>query len=121
MTVDGAGQCANGHPRSALRDVREGEPAAPVARPAATTRPNAGAVPTSTPGSSNELASQVIGKAIIIVPAVLVGVVMVGLSEPQFEGLGWPPAVSWFVAFVSVAITLGVAALLGWVRGKRQR
>jgi hypothetical protein len=105
-----------------LRDVREG-----VAAPAPTKVGHAGAgagarksvaAPRPADPPDHELAGQILGKAVVIIPAIIFAVVAVGITEPQFEGMGWPIGLSWMASFASVVITLGVAAAWGYARSK---
>jgi len=117
VDLDAAGECPQGHLRSMLRDVREG-----VAAPAPVAPATAGQVsrPGGPPNQRGDLAGQVLGKAIIIVPALIIGVIAVGITEPQYEFAGMTPALSWVASFFTVAITLGVAAAWGVMRGRNR-
>jgi hypothetical protein len=110
------GTCIYGHPRSALRDVREGE--APSAA-GASNAPSVAEVGTPNPTRSEETVSAVMGKAIVIVPSVLVIVIGVwtgyaaGIAFGQSKG----EAFMWSVA--SMLLTAGIVAVLVWDRRRK--
>lgn len=103
--------CANGHPRSAVRDVRDAMPSvAPINTVAASPR-----------GDATHPASVIIGKLVVIVPVALVLVVGTALTQAQFEGSGLSTLMSWLVSFASVVATLAAAAAIGVARNRRKR
>ena len=70
VELSGAGECPNGHPRSALRDVREDR-----VLPAETRMRSGAAGPVSGAESYtdyNSVLAQVLGKSIVIIPVALI-------------------------------------------------
>jgi hypothetical protein len=109
------GECREGHPRSALRDVREGTldaaPVVGVAAPVCTAEE-------ATFREYDSLLAKVVGKAIIIIPVTLVlafglwtGMVQLpGFHMSIWARLGW--------SVFSLVMTVGGAFLL---YGRRRR
>jgi len=117
------GGCANGHARSALRDVREG---AIAAAPAAITGP-AGVTPApERPGAgtgqpnlapSQELAARSIGIAIVAIPAAIVVAAAYWSSYAASMAVGMTKSTSMWSSIGSVVLTAGMIAL--WVAKRR--
>ena len=122
------GSCANGHPRSALRDVREG---ALAAVPAADVRPissgRTGLV-AGAPGPNvvspnlppaHELASKIIGGMIVGVPTALVVVFALWSGYAGSLAMGTTRATAWLSSIGSLLLTGAMVAL--WVAKRRMR
>ena len=112
------GLCVMGHPRSALRDVREGEPEPATAR-AQTPGPSAGGASTPNPTRAESTASGVIGKLVVIVPAVLV--IFVGLYTGYAAGvqMGQSKSEAWLSSIAGMLLTGLIVALLVWDRRRK--
>lgn len=113
VDLTGAGDCPAGHAAEAIVRTRDGA-----------AKREAGPVPrTAVPqlGESTDRLATVLGRALIIVPAALVLLVAILVTEPQYEGAGMSPALAWIAAAASTVLTLGLAALWGWLRFKRRR
>jgi hypothetical protein len=100
------GECREGHPRSALRDVREGTlQSAPVVRTAvAAPAPSAELAAIA---SYDNIFAKLAGKAIIIVPvALIVGWgIWSGMAEFDGSGMSWFTKLLWSLG--SLALTVG--------------
>lgn len=123
VTLTEAGACPNGHPRSALRDVREGAAAQAPAAPAAPV--TVGGIEVVPGGSSTKLtaktglASEIIGKGIVLIPLALILVIglWTGYAGSRAEGLS--PVLSWLSAIGSLVLTGLVVVVLAKRRRKR--
>ena len=113
--------CPNGHPRSALRDLREGAPPAPAAAQVAQRPVMAVAGPTGARRApeSAETAGKVVGWIAVVVPATIFAVVCVAITEPQFEGFGIPVWLAWLGSLGTVVVTFALAAVWGWVKFRK--
>ncbi len=120
-----SGECENGHPRSALRDVREGEldPAAIAQRtsgPAVTgpppPGPDAGA---PNPTRAQENVSAVMGRLIVIVPAVLVITIGLWTVYAFSRGMGQSQRDAWFSSIGSMLLTGVTVAVVVWNRRRK--
>jgi len=115
------GSCANGHPRSALRDVREGGvDRAPSSAPQAQgsgagPQPVAGAAPPVEPHA----ATRVIAVLIVAVPAVLLVAAAFWSSYAASMGMGMSRGAAWWSSAGSVLLTGALVAV--WVAKKRSR
>lgn len=116
MRLTESGECAKGHPRSALRDVREGELAPPVPVTSGLTATGA-KDPNLTP--KEDAAAKVVGRLIVIVPATFV--LVVGLYTGYAAGvqLGQSKASSWLWSIASMIVTGVIVALLAWDRRRK--
>lgn len=115
VNLSESGECVRGHARSALRDVREGAlAAAPVASSVPSSRREDFAPPTG-------LASQVIGKAIVLVPAAFVVLLALWSGYAGGAGMGLSPLMSWLSSIGSLALTAAGVWLWVWMRRRRQR
>jgi hypothetical protein len=109
------GECREGHPRSALRDVRDGMlDQAPVIGTAV-------AAPTAEQAALSHydsIGAKVAGKAIVIVPVALVVAwgLWTGMEEFSGSGMPWIAKLGW--ALFSLALTVGGAFLFA---GSRRR
>jgi hypothetical protein len=123
--------CPAGHASASLRDVRSG-PLPPVAqqrRPAAPSRhpdPAAssravGVKPRQSDVERSQAVGRVLGWLVVLVPALALGVLMVAMTEPQYEGAGLGTAGAWVAAFFTVALTLGAALVWGWIKLAKKR
>lgn len=111
VTLGADEACPQGHPRSMLRDVRDG--AAPQPR-AVAAQPDPHAEP-------NELLAEVLGKAFVIVPALVLLGLVVFFSVAQTAAMGVSGPMMWLSGIGSAALTLGLAAAWGlWRRHKRR-
>ena len=103
------GECPDGHPRSALRDIREGKlSAAPVVRTASSV---AVAEHAAFRAYDNPI-TKIIGKAIIIVPIALVlgfGL-WTGMLQPPGVHMSFWTRLGWSV--FSLAMTVGGAFMI---------
>ena len=122
--------CPAGHGGDSLRDVRSGPlpadvlqrqsqrpvPASPAASSARATQPRAAPEKDST-----ESAGRILGWMFVLVPALGLGVIMVAVTEPQYEGMHLGAVGSWLAAFATVVITLGIALGWGWLKFTRKR
>lgn len=120
VRLSDSGECPLGHPRSALRDVREGDlpepvsPASPaVAGPSDTTDPNL--------SRKQDLVAKSIGRLIVIVPAVIV--VAIGLYTGYAAGvqLGQSKLSAWLWSVASMLLTGVIVALMVWNRRRNMR
>ena len=111
-----SGECVKGHPRSALRDVREGRVALAASAPPRRPDPQAG-----TPNLSrkDEAVAKTMGRLIVIVPAVLV--VFIGLYTGYAAGiqLGQSKAEAWLWSIGSMLLTGLIVAVLVWDRRRK--
>lgn len=113
VRVTAEGACENSHPRSALRDVREG----PLAE-----APVAAAAPAETPADATfredgGLAAQILGKAIVLVPIALVVAWGLWTGYEQFPGM--PPMVRIGLSAGSLVLTFLVAWIWFGLRKRR--
>ena len=120
------GECVFGHPRSALRDVREGEfvAAAPAVRPesgAALTRTGAPGIGTPSPRPKQETASLVLGKLIVIVPATIVVLIALVTVYAFGRAMGSSKTASWMSSVGSLLLTAVTVALVVWNRRRKMR
>ena len=117
-----SGECPQGHPRSALRDVREGDIAnparSPVKEPDGPSGPFVGG-PNLTRG--DETAAKLIGRLIVIVPATFV--LAIGLYTGYLAGvqMGMSKLNSWLSSIGSMLLTGVVVAALVWDRRRKMR
>jgi hypothetical protein len=113
-----AGECANGHPRSSLRDVREGE-LGPVAAPKASAAdPDAGSPNLA---RRDEAIAKTMGRLIVIVPAVIV--IFIGLYTGYAAGVqfGQSKAEASLWSIGSMLLTGLIVAVLVWDRRRKMR
>jgi uncharacterized membrane protein (DUF485 family) len=111
-----SGECPNGHPRSALRDVREGEiapAAAPVPR---RSDPEAG---TPNLSSREEAIAKTMGRLVVIVPAVFV--IFIGLYTGYAAGVqfGQSKTEAWLWSIGSMILTGLIVAVVVWDRRRK--
>ena len=112
-----AGECPNGHARSALRDVCEGVLAASESAPVQ--KPSGLSAATRGPAPSTELPAQIIGKLIVIVPAAIVVILALWSGYAGSVAMGLTPVQSWVSAIGSLAMTGAVVAFLVWNRRRK--
>ena len=123
VTLAEDGTCENGHPRSALRDVREGgiveaprsgtPQAGSAPGGAGASAPRAGA-PTQAP-----VASRVIGAVLIAVPAAFVVALALWSGYAAGIALGQTRSGAWLSSIGSLVLTGALVAL--WVAKRRTR
>ena len=107
------GSCPDGHPRSALRDIRQGGLAdAPVV--------GVNRVVRSQPGlrEYDSAFAKVLGKAIVIVPVALIVAFGVWTGYEQFSGSGMSFAAKLGLSVLSLAATVGLSFI--FVRPKHR-
>lgn len=112
------GECPDGHPRSALRDVRDGLLSdAPVIKPAIAARTDEEAII----ASYDHWFAKVAGKAIIILPVavILAWGIWSGMEEFSGSGMSWMAKLSW--SLVSLAVTIGGAFFFSRMGRRRRR
>jgi len=119
-----SGACASGHPRSALRDVREGEcPAGPLPRPsgAPATAQQAGAGASGSPNltRSQDAAAKTVGRLIIVVPAVIVLAIGLWTGYAMGVGMGQSKTEAWLWSIVSMVAMGVVVAMIVWNRRRK--
>jgi uncharacterized membrane protein (DUF485 family) len=116
VRLSASGECPNGHPRSALRDVREGE-IAPAATPSARKSDPAAGTPNLT--AKEEAVAKTMGRLIIIVPAVIV--LFIGLYTGYAAGVefGQSKTEAWLTSIGSMILTGVIVALLVWDRRRK--
>ncbi|MDR3686020.1 MAG: hypothetical protein P4L93_03550 [Coriobacteriia bacterium] len=112
------GECTEGHPRSALRDVREGSlQSAPDLRTAAST-----AMPSAelaAIASYDNIFAKLAGKAIIIAPVALILAwgIWSGMAEFGGSGMSWIAKLFW--SLFSLLLTVGGAFLYAGLHKRR--
>jgi hypothetical protein len=111
------GECVNGHPRSALRDVQEGPiaPAQASARPASPSNQAAAGSDFSPP---SDRAAKVVGVLVVVVPAAIVLAAAVWITYQVSVGAGWSKKAS---AWSTALEILGTAAVVWFVVWNRRR
>jgi hypothetical protein len=120
--VELAGEaCPEGHGGASLRDVRSG-PLPALAAQRQSARPGVSATASApAPPDPTESAGRIIGWLVVVVPALILAVLMVALTEPQYEGAGLGTVGAWLASLATVAVTLGAALAWGWSRFLRKR
>jgi len=103
--------CPQAHPRSMLRDIREG--AAPQARSASA------ATHADPPLDPNEMLTDVIAKTVVIVPALLLLGIVVFFSVAQSNAMGLTGPMMWLSGIGSAAVT--ILAAFGWGMYRRRK
>jgi len=102
------GECREGHPRSALRDVREGTlQSAPAVR--ATAAAPAPSAELAAIASYDNIFAKLAGKAIIVAPVALILAwgIWSGMAEFGGSGMSWIAKLFW--SLFSLALTVGGA------------
>jgi len=117
VVISESGECSKGHPRSALRDVREGALLPP--KPSQTTQsPEPGA---GSPNLTNrdEAIAKTMGRLIVVVPAAFV--LFVGLYTGYAAGvyMGQSKTEAWLWSIGSMLLTGVIVALLVWDRRRK--
>ena len=107
VNLTSGGECPNGHPRSALRDVRDGE-VATVAAPPAGGGPNL--------SDSEEKTAWVIGKLVVVVPAAAVVAFGLWTGYAASMGLGMSNTAAWLSSIGSLALTGACVAAIVWMK-----
>ena len=74
------------------------------------------AQPATADSEPSEKLSRVLAWLFVLVPALGLSVVMVALTEPQYEGAGRGAVGAWLAALATVALTVGGALLWGWLK-----
>lgn len=112
------GACPNGHPRSALRDVREGQVVAAQAASCAV-RPSAVPERSVLPVAKEEVAANLIGKGIVIVPVAIV--VIIGLWSGYAGGvaMGMSKAAAWVSSIGSLLSTGAIVWFIVWNKRRK--
>ncbi|HEY5540262.1 MAG TPA: hypothetical protein VIL41_02280 [Coriobacteriia bacterium] len=102
------GECPEGHPRSMLRDVREGTLAAAPTVGVATSAPSA---EEATFREYDSVFAKVVGKAVVILPiaAVLAFGLWTGVEQFQGSYMSFGAKLGWSV--LSLTMTVGAAFL----------
>ena len=101
-------ECPEGHPRSALRDVREGTLAS---APRASASANAPTAEEAAFQIQNNVAVKAVGIAIIAVPVTLVLAWGLWSGMAEFgDGMSWPAKLG--LSAVSLVATVGLAFLM---------
>ena len=121
--------CPAGHGGDSLRDIRSGALPGDVVqrqsqRPGPTGQDASGgrAGRARAAGKdSTESVGRVMGWLVVLVPALGLGVIMVAVTEPQYEGMHLGTVGSWMAAFVTVVVALGAALGWGWLKFVRNR
>ena len=122
--------CPAGHGDRNLRDVRSGVLPAEVAKRQSERSGQPGlagaGAPTGQAGvaageDSAESIGRMLGWLVILVPALCLGVIMVAMTEPQYEGMHLGIVGAWLAAFATVVVTLGAALGWGWLKFVRKR
>ena len=107
VEVSSAGECSKGHPRSALRDLREA-----TIESAAVLTSKARRVADKVPAPELEsLFAQVLGKSIIIVPVAAILAFGLWSGYAQFSGSGMSFVAKVGASVLSLAFTVGSAFL----------
>ena len=115
LTPDGV--CREGHPRSALRDVREGAlDSAPIIK-AAVAAPTAEQAALA---SYDSIFAKVAGKAIIIVPVALILGWGIWSGVEEFSGSDMPFVAKLGWSLLSLAMTVGGAFMWSRMRHRRR-
>jgi hypothetical protein len=103
--------CAEGHPRSAVRDVREVADGAPMPLAGARSSTDSDAAAAQLRSEPNEAVMQVVAKSLVIVPAALILAFLMwsGVeSEMAFGVRLWPAIIT---TAVSLVVTFGMLYL----------
>jgi hypothetical protein len=103
--------CAEGHPRSAVRDVREVADGAPMPLAGARPSTDSDAAAAQLRSEPNEAVMQVVAKSLVIVPAALILAFLMwsGVeSEMAFGVRLWPAIIT---TAVSLVVTFGMLYL----------
>ena len=116
-----AGECPQGHLRSMLRDVRQGvaAPAAPVGSSAAERAPRTTPPPVE-PSRAHELLAQVLGKAIVIVPAAVIIAFGLWTGYESVAGAGVSVLGAILMSVGSLVLTVGLAFVWASRRGRKR-
>jgi hypothetical protein len=101
-------ECPAGHPRSELRDVREG--------PLPSARSNHSVATAAQAVDHSDLIAQVIGKGVVLVPLALLSAFGIWTGYYQFPG---SPLMRLLMSIGSLGLTVGLAFL--WYGMKRRR
>jgi hypothetical protein len=116
------GECPVGHPRSSLRDVREGSLAeAPaVARARADREGEVAEMPEPALGVGTGVLAKLIGWGIVVVPAALVVGWGLWAGYEEAASNGAPSWVALMISAGSLAVTFAVAFAWVWIRRHRR-
>jgi hypothetical protein len=118
VVLNASDECANGHPRSALRDVREGDLAGERAQVPVANRADSGA-PNLT--SEEEAAAKLVGRLVVIVPSVIVIAVALWSGYAMSRGFGMSVFDSWMSSIGSLFLMGACVAAIAWDRRRKMR
>jgi hypothetical protein len=116
--------CANGHPVSMIRDVRDSVPAV-TATPASAKSPASSGMRAGAPQDAAKRADAAVDAMVkvswVLTIVIAVGVFVAGtwLSVPEYTGMGMSTPMAWLASAGSAGLTVG--GTVAWAQYRRKR